>query len=128
MGKIGVLVSIKTDIEYSKITDFLKKICMHIAATNPIAITSSDIDQDTINKEKEFQLEEIKKSKKDQSIQEKILEGKMNKYFNEVVLLEQNFVVDDSIKIKQFIENISKEFNGSIEIKKFVRFKVGEGI
>ena len=61
MGKIGVLVSIKTDIEYSKITDFLKKICMHIAATNPIAITSSDIDQDTINKEKEFQLEEIKK-------------------------------------------------------------------
>jgi len=128
MGKIGVLVSIKTDIEYSKITDFLKKICMHITATNPIAITSSDIDQDTINKEKEFQLEEIKKSKKDQSIQEKILEGKMNKYFNEVVLLEQNFVVDDSIKIKQFIENISKEFNGSIEIKKFVRFKVGEGI
>ena len=128
MGKIGVLVSIKTDIEYSKITDFLKKICMHIAATNPIAITSSDIDQDTINKEKEFQLEEIKKSKKDQSIQEKMLEGKMNKYFNEVVLLEQNFVVDDSIKIKQFIENISKEFNGSIEIKKFVRFKVGEGI
>ncbi len=128
MGKIGVLVSIKTDIEYSKITDFLKKICMHIAATNPIAITSSDIDQDTINKEKEFQLEEIKKSKKDQSIQEKMLEGKMNKYFNEVVLLEQNFVVDDSIKIKQFIENASKEFNGSIEIKKFVRFKVGEGI
>ena len=128
MGKIGVLVSIKTDIEYSKITDFLKKICMHIAATNPIAITSSDIAQDTINKEKEFQIEEIKKSKKDQSIQEKMLEGKMNKYFNEVVLLEQNFVVDDSIKIKQFIENISKEFNGSIEIKKFVRFKVGEGI
>ena len=128
MGKIGVLVSIKTDIEYSKITDFLKKICMHIAATNPIAITSSDIAQDTINKEKEFQLEEIKKSKKDQSIQEKMLEGKMNKYFNEVVLLEQNFVVDDSVKINQFVENTSKELNGSIEIKKFVRFKVGEGI
>ena len=58
----------------------------------------------------------------------KMLEGKMNKYFNEVVLLEQNFVVDDSIKIKQFIQNTSKELNGSIEIKKFVRFKVGEGI
>ena len=128
MGKIGVLVSIKTDIEYSKITDFLKKICMHIAATNPIVITSSDIDQDTINKEKEFQIEEIKKSKKDQSIQEKMLEGKMNKYFSEVVLLEQNFVVDDSVKINQFVENTSKELNGSIEIKKFVRFKVGEGI
>ena len=57
-----------------------------------------------------------------------MLEGKMNKYFNEVVLLEQNYVVDDSIKIKQFIQNTAKELNGSIEIKKFVRFKVGEGI
>jgi elongation factor Ts len=52
----------------------------------------------------------------------------MNKYFNEVVLLEQNFVMDDSIKIKQFIENISKELKGFIKIKKFIRFKVGEGI
>jgi len=128
MGKIGVLLSIKTDIEYSKINDFLKKICMHIAAANPISITSADIDKDIINKEKEFQIEEIKKSGKDQSIQEKMLEGKMNKYFNDVVLLEQNFVVDDSIKINQFIENTSKELNGSIEVKKFVRFKVGEGI
>ena len=128
MGKIGVLVSIKTDIEYSKISDFLKNICMHITAANPISITSSDIDQEIINKEKEFQIEEIKKSGKDESIQEKMLEGKMNKYFNEVVLLEQNFVVDDSIKINQFIEKTSKELEGSIEIKKFVRYKVGEGI
>ena len=128
MGKIGVLVSIKTDIEYSKVSDFLKNICMHITAANPISITSSDIDQEIINKEKEFQIEEIKKSGKDKSIQEKMLEGKMNKYFNEVVLLEQNFVVDDSIKINQFIEKTSKELGGSIEINKFVRYKVGEGI
>ena len=128
MGKIGVLVSIKTDIEYSKISDFLKNICMHITAANPISITSSDIDQEIINKEKEFQIEEIKKSGKDESIQEKMLEGKMNKYFNEVVLLEQNFVVDNSIKINQFIEKTSKELGGSIEINKFVRYKVGEGI
>ena len=128
MGKIGVLVSIKTDIEYSKISDFLKNICMHITAANPISITSSDIDQEIINKEKEFQIEEIKKSRKEESIQKKMLEGKMNKYFNEVVLLEQNFVVDDSIKINQFIEKTSKELEGSIEIKEFVRYKVGEGI
>ena len=101
---------------------------MHVAATNPISITSTDIDQNIINKEKEFQLEEIKKTGKDEIIQKKMLEGKMNKYFNEVVLLEQNYVVDDSIKIKQFIQNTAKELNGSIEIKKFVRFKVGEGI
>ena len=108
MGKIGVLVSIKTDIEYSKISDFLKNICMHITAANPISLTSSGIDQEIINKEKEFQIEEIKKSGKEESIQKKMLEGKMNKYFNEVVLLEQNFVMDDSIKINQFIEKTSK--------------------
>ena len=57
-----------------------------------------------------------------------MLIGKMNKYYNEVVLLDQNFVMDDSIKINKFIENISRELNASIEIKEFIRFKVGEGI
>ena len=127
MGKIGVLISVRTDIDISKINVFLKKICMHIAAVNPISISSSDIDAEVLRKEKEFQLEEIKKTGKEQSIQGKMLEGKINKYFNEVVLLEQKFVMDNNIKIKQFIENSSKELNGSIQIKKFVRFKVGEG-
>ena len=128
MGKIGVLISIKTDISFSNISDFLKKICMHIAATNPIAISSNEIDENILKKEKDFQIEEIKKSGKDQSIQEKMLEGKMKKYFNEVVLLEQNFVMDDSIKIKELIDATAKELNGSIEIKKFIRYKVGEAI
>ena len=128
MGKIGVLISVETNIEFSVINDFLKKICMHIAASNPISLTSSDIDKNILKKEKDFQLEEIKKSGKDNSIQEKILLGKMNKYFNDVVLFEQNFVMDDNIKIKQFIENTSKELNGFIKIKEFIRFKVGEGI
>jgi elongation factor Ts len=128
MGKIGVLISVETNIEFPVINDFLKKICMHIAASNPISLSSSDIDKDILKKEKDFQLEEIKKSGKDKSIQEKILVGKMNKYFNEVVLFEQNFVMDNNIKIKQFIENTSKELNGFIKIKEFIRFKVGEGI
>ena len=128
MGKIGVLISVETNIEFPVINDFLKKICMHIAASNPISLSSSDIDKDILKEEKDFQLEEIKKSGKDKSIQEKILVGKMNKYFNEVVLFEQNFVMDNNIKIKQFIENTSKELNGSIKIKEFIRFKVGEGI
>ena len=128
MGKIGVLISVETNIEFPVINDFLKKICMHIAASNPISLSSSDIDKNILKKEKDFQLEEIKKSGKDKSIQEKILVGKMNKYFNEVVLFEQNFVMDNNIKIKQFVENTSKELNGSIKIKEFIRFKVGEGI
>ena len=81
-----------------------------------------------LEKEKAFQLEEIKKSGKDQVIQKKMFTGKMNKYFNEVVLLDQNFVMDDNIKISQFIEKNSKELNASIEIKKIIRFKVAEEI
>ena len=128
MGKIGVLLSVKTDIDFLMIEDFLKKMCMHIAAANPIAISSSYIDDSILKKEKQFHLEEIKKTGKDPVIQEKMLIGKMNKYYNEVVLLDQNFVMDDSIKINKFIENISRELNASIEIKEFIRFKVGEGI
>ena len=128
MGKIGVIISVETGLKFNDVEDFLKKICMHIAASNPISITSEEIDQDIINKEKEFQLDEIKKSGKDENIHEKILQGKMNKYFNEVVLLEQNFVMDDSIKINKFIEETEKNLNGNLKIKKFIRFKVGEGI
>ena len=79
-----------------------------------------------LKKEKEFQLEEIKKSGKDESIQEKMLEGKIKKFFSEVVFLEQSFVMDETIKIKNLIEKTSKDLNGTIEIKEFVRFKIGE--
>ena len=128
MGKIGVIISVSTKLKYDLITDFLKKICMHIAATNPLSLTSSDLDNNIIKKEKDFQLEEIKKSGKDEKIQEKMLEGKMKKFYSEVVLLDQNFIMDDTLKISQFIENTSKELNGDIKIDKFIRFKVGEGI
>ena len=126
MGKIGVLLSVKTDIKFDLINDFLKKLCMHIAASNPISINISDVNEDLLKKEKEFQLEEIKKSGKDESIQEKMLEGKIKKFFSEVVFLEQSFVMDETIKIKNLIEKISKDLNGTIEIKEFVRFKIGE--
>ena len=71
-------------------------------------------------------MEEIKKSGKDESIQEKMLEGKIKKFFSEVVFLEQSFVMDETIKIKNLIEKTSKDLNGTIEIKEFVRFKIGE--
>ena len=126
MGKIGVIISVKTNLELSIINDFLKKICMHIAASNPLSVNISSLDNNLLNKEKDFQLEEIKKSGKDKSIQDKILEGKMKKFYNEVILLEQNFIMDDSLKIKDFISSIAKELDGEIEIIEFFRFKVGE--
>ena len=128
MGKIGVIISVVTDIEKSKIDDFLKKISMHIAAASPLSLNIEKLDKKVIEKEREIQLEQIKKDKKDQSIINKIIEGKMGKFYSEVVLLEQNFVVDDKIKIKDFILETSKKLNGKIEVVDFIRFKVGDEI
>lgn len=128
MGKIGVIVSINTNVDRDKIDDFLKKISMHIAASNPLSLSIEKLDKNIIKKEKEIQFEQIKKDNKDQSILNKIIEGKMSKFFNDVVLLEQNFVVDDKIKIKDFILKTSKELNCKLEVNDFIRFKVGEEI
>jgi len=126
MGKIGVILSISTNCDKKNIDDFLKKICMHIAASNPIALSSTEINDEILKKEKEFQLEEINKEEKPEEIKKKMLEGKMKKFFADVVLLDQKFIMDDTINVSEFISNSSKELNCDIKINKFVRFKVGE--
>ena len=132
MGKIGVIISVKTELNKDKIDDFLKDIAMHIAATNPISLSINKIDDKLIEKERGIILEQIKKddkgSKLDDVIINKIVDGKIKKFYNDVVLLEQNFVKDDKIKIKEFIYQCSKDLNAEVSINEFVRFKVGEGI
>ena len=132
MGKIGVIISVKTELNKDKIDDFLKDIAMHIAATNPISLSINKIDDKLIEKERGIILEQIKKddkgSKLDDVIINKIVDGKIKKFYNDVVLLEQNFVKDDKIKIKEFIYQCSKDLNAEISINEFIRFKVGEGI
>ena len=132
MGKIGVIISVKTELNKDKIDDFLKDIAMHIAATNPISLSINKIDDKLIEKERGIILEQIKKddkgSKLDDVIINKIVDGKIKKFYNDVVLLEQNFVKDDKIKIKEFIYQCSKDLNAEISIYEFIRFKVGEGI
>ena len=132
MGKIGVIISIKTELNKDKIDDFLKNIAMHIAATNPVALSINKLDEKLIEKERNIILEQIKKDGKDSQVDDaiinKIVDGKIKKFYNDVVLLEQHFVKDDKVKIKEFIDKYSKDLNGEISINEFVRFKVGEGI
>ena len=128
MGKIGVIVSINTNLSKDKIDDVLKKISMHIAAASPISLNINDLDKNLIKKEKDIILEQINDNTKDQSILDKIIDGKMRKFYNEIVLLEQNFIIDDKIKVIDYIEHTAKELDGEINIKNFVRYKVGEGL
>ena len=128
MGKIGVIVSINTNLSKDKIDDVLKKISMHIAAASPISLNINDLDKNLIKKEKDIILEQINDNTKDQPILDKIIDGKMRKFYNEIVLLEQKFIIDDKIKVIDYIEHTAKELGGEINIKNFVRYKVGEGL
>ena len=128
MGKIGVIVSINTNLSKDKIDDVLKKISMHIAAASPISLNINDLDKNLIKKEKDIILEQINDNTKDQPILDKIIDGKIRKFYNEIVLLEQKFIIDDKIKVIDYIEHTAKELGGEINIKNFVRYKVGEGL
>ena len=117
-GKIGVLVS----LEGKKDDDFGKKLAMHIAATAPLAMSEKDIDIDIVNREKKVINEQLISEGKPADIAEKILSGKLKKFYQDNTLLNQKFVMDPDTSIKQVLES-----NKQVLIS-FVRFKVGEGI
>ena len=117
-GKIGVLVS----LEGRKDDDFGKKLAMHIAATAPLAMSEKDIAEDIVNREKKIINEQLLSEGKPANIAEKILSGKLKKFYQENTLLNQNFVMDPDSSIKQVLENNKQT------LISFARFKVGEGI
>ena len=117
-GKIGVLVS----LEGKKDDDFGKKLAMHIAATAPLAMSEKDIAEDLVNREKKIISEQLLSEGKPADIAEKILSGKLKKFYQENTLLNQKFVMDPDSSIKQVLENNKQT------LISFVRFKVGEGI
>ena len=117
-GKIGVLVS----LEGNKDDDFGKKLAMHIAATSPLAMSENDLDSDLVDREKKIISEQLVSEGKPADIAEKILSGKLKKFFEENTLLNQKFVMDPDSSIRHVLEK-----NNQVLIN-FVRFKVGEGI
>ena len=117
-GKIGVLVS----LEGKKDADFGKKLAMHIAATAPLAMSEKDISEDIVNREKKIISEQLLSEGKPADIAEKILSGKLKKFYEENTLLNQKFVMDPDSSIKQVLENNKQT------LISFARFKVGEGI
>ena len=127
-GKIGVVLSYLCDKDFNEESIFSKNLCMHIAAMEPKSINSDDLNKNLIEKEKEIYFEQMKDSGKPKEILEKIIAGKINKFYEEVCLLEQFFVIDNKMKIKDSIKKFEKENNCNFEIKGFTFFKVGEVI
>lgn len=128
MGKIGVLLAIESEADTGKLEQLGKQIAMHIAASRPEAVTTAEVDAAKLDRERAVYREQAAASGKPADVVEKMVEGRVRKYYEEVVLMEQIFVVDGKAKISQVVEAASKELGKPVKIAKFVCFKVGEGI
>ena len=126
IGKLGVLLSLKAKKSKSELLSLGKELSMHIAATSPLSLDKENLDKSTINKEKDIIKDELKNSGKDNKIIEKIAIGKLNKFIMDNTLLNQEWIIDPKKKVKDVLKEIAG--SSKIEIKKFIRFKVGEGI
>jgi len=126
LGKIGVLLSLETSLEKEKLNQLGKQLSMHIAASSPLAIDKNTLDQKIVEKEKEIITEELKNSGKEDKLIDKIAVGKLNKFVSDNTLLNQEWIMEPKKKVKDVIkETAGKE---KILVKKFIRYKVGEGI
>ena len=126
VGKLGVLLSIETTKPKNKILNFGKQLAMQVAASSPLAIDKESLDQNMLHKEKEIITEELKNSGKDTKIVEKIAIGKLNKFIADNTLLNQEWIMEPKKKVKDVLKEVAGK--DKIEIKEFIRFKVGERV
>ena len=128
--KLGVLLELNCETDFvARTEDFkllAKDIAMQIAATNPLVVTRSDLRPEILDKEKEIYRTQAKNEGKPEKIIERIVEGKLEKYFQEVCLLEQPFVKDQDRSLKDRIDETIAKLGENIAVKRFVRFRLGE--
>jgi len=129
-GKIGVIVEVNCETDFTgKTEDFtglVRDIAMHIAATNPISVKREDVASDTVEKERDIYATQAKESGKPEKVIEKIVEGKMGRFFSEACLLEQPFVKNPDITINDLLNEMIAKTGENIQIRRFVRYQLGE--
>ena len=128
LGKIGVLVALESTADKAKLQELGKHIAMHIAATNPLFHTIADVAPEALEREKAIFSEQAAASGKPANIIEKMVEGRIRKYYEEVVLEEQAYIMDPDKKVKEIIANAEKELGAPIKLAGYVCFKLGEGL
>ena len=128
LGRIGVLVGLSSSADSAVLSGLGKQIAMHIAATTPASISVHDLDPEMVARERDVLIEQAKASGKPQEIAEKMVEGRLRKYYEEVVLLEQTFVIDGETKVGNVIEAAAKDAGADIKLTHFAHFILGDGI
>lgn len=127
-GKIGVLVELQTESTDEKVAALGKQLAMHVAAAAPQYLDRDSVPADVVEKEKEIMRVKALDSGKPENIVEKIILGQINKYFGEVCLVEQAFVIDPDQKVGKIVSALAKEIGTDIKLKSYVRYQLGEGI
>jgi len=128
LGKIGVLVALESTGDVAKLEALGKQIAMHVAAANPLFLDSSSVDASALEREKAVLTEQALASGKPAAVVEKMVEGRIRKYYEEVCLLDQVFVIDQENKISKVVENAAKDVGAPVKLTGFARFALGEGI
>jgi len=128
LGKIGVLVGLESSAPEGKLQELGRQLAMHIAAARPECVSVADVDPANLERERAILSEQAAASGKPPEIIGKMVEGRLRKYYEEVVLLEQTFVIDNETKISKVIDKASKDFGSPVKLTGFVRFELGEGI
>jgi elongation factor Ts len=128
LGKIGVLIALESTGDKEKLAALGRQIGMHIAAAKPEALSTDQLDSSLIEKEKELFKEQAKASGKPDNVIEKMVEGRIVKFYEQVVLLEQIFVLDGKTKVSQVIKDAEKDIGAPVKLTSYVRFTLGEGV
>jgi elongation factor Ts len=128
LGTIGVLVGLQSSGDVERLSALGKQLAMHVAAARPQAVSIDRIDAATLVRERAIYAEQARASGKPDGIIDKIVEGRVRKFYEEAVLLEQAFVIDPELKVKDAIDRVAEEVGSSIAVTEFVRFALGEGL
>ncbi|TNE60050.1 MAG: elongation factor Ts [Alphaproteobacteria bacterium] len=128
LGKIGVLVALESTGDTEKLEALGRQIAMHVAATRPLAATKDELDPEVVAKERQVLIDQAKESGKPQEIAEKMVEGRIRKFFEEVVLMYQGFVMDPDRTIEKVLQDAESDVGAPVALKGFVRMELGEGI
>lgn len=128
LGKIGVLVALESSGDTGKLAALGRQIAMHVAATSPLALDTDALDPAVIERERSVFAEQARESGKPDNIVEKMVEGRLRKFYEEVTLVKQAFVIDPDKTVEQAVEALAKDLGTPVKLSGFVRFALGEGI
>jgi elongation factor Ts len=128
LGKIGVMVALESTGDAAKLEALGKQIAMHVAAANPQSLSTDDLDPTLVEKERQVLIEQARESGKPENIIEKMVEGRLRKYYEEVVLLAQTWVIDGETRVEKVLKEAESDVGAPVKLTGFVRFALGEGV